>query len=141
MFSMGLSMSLSHEQQMLCTVCDESMATHSADKCPQAGLEALVNGTIHYRCPICFETRLTINEDDFWQCYAEDCRKVFTQGGLFGFKLVEEEGKPKEYFVLTEADALFVREIPVEPKPSKNARAIKMLLEQKEAILKEKGLS
>ena len=53
----------------------------------------------------------------------------------------EDEGKPKEYFVLTEADALFIREIPVEPRPSKNARNIKLLLEQKEAILKEKGLS
>lgn len=139
MFGMGMSLSQNLSHKMLCTICDKPLGAHET-YCPQGKLEVLVNGTTHYRCPICFEVQLTINEDDFWQCYGEGCRKVFTQGGVFGFKLVEEEAKSKEYFVLTETDAMWLREIPVAPTPSKNARLIKSLVEERTRLRKEKGI-
>ena len=78
MFSMGMSLNCSFKQQMICSLCDEPMEVHTAS-CPQGKLEVLVNGTVHYQCPICSKMRLTINEDDFKLFVFENCAEMHAQ--------------------------------------------------------------
>lgn len=68
------------ELHVICAICDQPMDEHTPLTCPQAALKAVCESEVWYGCPLCRHKKLTINEDDYYQCY--DCNTVFSTGAV-----------------------------------------------------------
>jgi len=79
-------------QGLSCTFCDGSLSNHSS-RCVLGRLEALQDKLFYVDCPLCKERKVTVNDQDFWQCYA--CDAVMTSSRI----CIEEGAKIKFLFL------------------------------------------
>lgn len=118
MFNLSINPNL--ETNALCEVCGVSIHRHDPMKCPQAGLRALFEAERWFSCPLCRLKKVTVNEDDYYQCY--NCWTVFSAGG---HETEDAHGPKPRYHILDYVEnrsiQVTVVEKPLMPRQTKRA--------------------